>query len=155
MNPLAQERQAVVGEARRQKRRAQGDHRQAVCRIGPCMISAVRDGDRMVLRAVDRYWRWQTETIGTLLFHEFALFRGLHISAHLRKRRDACDRLLAERPGKSDGSQELVIDIDRAAAHAGNDACLLQIETGKPAKDHVAAWTRVLENTEHFRFEIL
>ena len=74
-------------------------------------------------------------------------------AVHLAERRDAGDRLLAEGPGVGDGAEQFAVDVDGAAAHAGDDAGLVEVQAGQPAKDHVAAGAGVLEHAEDLGLE--
>src|SRR5204863_3839720 len=51
--------------------------------------------------------------------------RALPLGQHALDRRDAAERLLREAPGVSDRADQLAVDVDRAAAHAGADAAVL------------------------------
>ena len=48
--------------------------------------------------------------------------RAAALGEHRLDRRDAAERLLGEAPGVGDGAHQLAVDVDRAAAHAGDDA---------------------------------
>ena len=88
-----------------------------------------------------------------LFLHSIAVFEGFHKLVHLAERCDAGDRLLAERPGESDGAKQLAVNVDGAAAHPGDDAGFFQPEAGQPAQNHVPSGTSVLENSQHFDVE--
>ena len=89
------------------------------------------------------------------LLGQVAALVGLDEAVHLAERRDAGDRLLAEGPGVGDGAEQLAVDVDRAAAHAGDDAGLVQVQAGQPAQDQVAAGAGVLQDAEHLGVERL
>ena len=48
--------------------------------------------------------------------------RAAPLGQHRLDRRDAAERLLGEAPGVGDRAHQLAVDVDRAAAHAGDDA---------------------------------
>ena len=59
---------------------------------------------------------------------------------HLVDRRDAGDRFLREAAeGVGDGADEAAVDVDRAAAHSGDDAGLGERSAFEPRQNHVPA----------------
>ena len=59
---------------------------------------------------------------------------------HLVDRRDAGDRLLGELPERvRHGADQPAVDVDRAAAHAGDDAGVGERPAFEPRQDQVAA----------------
>src|SRR5258708_6180530 len=95
----------------------------------------------------------ESYTLGPALLSQVALFIRLDELVHLTEGRDAGDALLAERPGISDGPEQLAVDVNGTATHAGDDARLVEVEAGQPAQDHVAAGAGVLEHAEHLGVE--
>ncbi len=75
---------------------------------------------------------------------------------HLVDRRDAGDRLLARtRRGVGDGADQPAVDVDRAAAHAGDDAGVRQRPALEPRQHQVAAAAPyVLEHAEDLDLEL-
>ena len=80
--------------------------------------------------------------------------RELH---HVGDRRDAGDRLLGERAEAiGDRADQLAIDVDRAAAHARDDARVLHLVTVQPGDDHVLLGSDgVLQDAEDLDVELL
>jgi hypothetical protein len=67
---------------------------------------------------------------------------------------DASDGLLREREAEGDGAEQFTIDIDRAAAHALQNAGLGQRAAAKPGQDDGLLWTEILQDTEDFDLEV-
>src|SRR5207237_1440871 len=65
----------------------------------------------------------------------------------------AGDRVLAVGPGVGDGPDQFLVDVHRAAAHAGDHAGALQVQAAQAAEDHVAAGAGVLHHAQHFGVE--
>ena len=78
-----------------------------------------------------------------------------HVLDHLRERRDPGDRVLGELPGERDRTQQLAVDIDRAAAHPLDDPGVLEVAPRQPAEDHVAARADVAHHPQDLGLELL
>ena len=71
---------------------------------------------------------------------------------HLFNRRDAGDRFLAELADAiGERAEQLAVDIDRAAAHAGNHPRVFGLGADEPGEDHVLSGTEgVVQQAEDF-----
>src|SRR6266581_1491798 len=73
---------------------------------------------------------------------------GARVLDHFADRRDPADRLLGEREAVGDGPDELAVDEDRAAAHPGDDARLLQGAAVEAGQDQALLRSDVLEGAD-------
>lgn len=67
---------------------------------------------------------------------------------------DARYGLFGERKAEGDGPEQLAVNIDRAAAHALEDAGLRQWAAAEPGEDDGLLWTQILEHAEDFDLEL-
>src|SRR6185503_20706560 len=68
--------------------------------------------------------------------------------AHRLDGGDAGDGFLGEGPGEGDGAEELAVDVDGAAAHAGNDAGVFETAAGESGEDVADVGGEVVEDAE-------
>jgi hypothetical protein len=101
----------------------------------------------------DAHRRRQADAARLALVGQIALLVRLDKFVHLAEGRDAGDRLLAEWPGEGDGAKQLAVDVNRATAHAGDDAGLFEVGAAEAAQDHVAAWTGVAQDADYLGVE--
>ena len=164
---IAQETHASLRHAADSERGPQRHHPQPVRRPGLRIGEIVRDRHRVVASAIDRQRPGQPDASrrspldcgmsrvgwGPLLLGQVAQFVGGDVAFHLGKWRDAGERLLAIGPGEGDGPEQFPLNVDRAAAHAGDDARVLEIQSREPAQDHVPSRTGVAQDAEHLGLE--
>jgi hypothetical protein len=67
---------------------------------------------------------------------------------------DARYGLFGERKAESDGPEQFAVNIDRAAAHALENAGFGQWAAAKPGEDDSLLWAEILEHTEDFDLEL-
>src|SRR5438067_464318 len=72
-------------------------------------------GRRLERPAVDAERLAESDADGLGLLGQVAPLERLDEGVHLAERRDAGDRLLAERPGEGHGAEQLAVDVDGAA----------------------------------------
>ena len=137
------------------QRRPQRREPQAVRLAGFRGVERLRNHGGVERLAVEAERLAQADAGRLAVFDEVAALEGLDEAVHLAERRDAGDRLLAVGPGVGDGAEQLAVDRDRTAAHAGDDAGLLQSQSRKAAQHHVASGAGVLEDAQHFGVELL
>src|SRR5262249_41409729 len=87
------------------------------------------------------------------LFGKVAPLVGLDETVHLAKRRDAGNRVLAIGPAVGDSAEQLVVDVNGAARHAGDDPGPFEVEAGQPAQHHVAAGAGILQHADPLGLE--
>ena len=68
------------------------------------------------------------------------------------RRNDPPALALLEAAGRA---EQLAADIYGAAAHAGDDAGVFEVEAAEPAQDHIAAGARVPHDAKHLGVERL
>ena len=150
-----QKGQAVWCEACGGQWRAQWHHPQTVGRRRYGAVEALRHRYGVICLAAYAYGSEQADACRLAFLGEVAALVGFDETVHLAERRDAGDRLLAVRPGVRDGAKQPTVDVDRAAAHAGNDPGFFQAQARQPAQNHVAARAGILQHAENFRVEVL
>ena len=67
--------------------------------------------------------------------------------------RDTGDRIVLKRPTISEGADEFVVDIDWAAAHAGDDFVFFEVRAAHADENHVLFRKRILQHAGDFHFE--
>jgi len=67
---------------------------------------------------------------------------------------DAGYGLFGERKAEGDGPEQLAVDVDRAAAHALENAGLGQWPAAEPGEDDGLLWAEILEHAEDFDLEL-
>jgi hypothetical protein len=67
---------------------------------------------------------------------------------------DARYGLFGERKAEGDGPEQLTVDINRAAAHALENAGFGQWAAAEPGEDDGLLWTQILEHAEDFDLEL-
>ena len=67
---------------------------------------------------------------------------------------DARYGLFGERKAEGDGPQQLAVNVDRATAHALENAGLGQWAAAKPGEDDGLLWAEILEHAEDFDLEL-
>jgi hypothetical protein len=80
---------------------------------------------------------------------------GLPDGQHLFDRRYPGDGLFGEAEAVGHRADELAVDIDRTAAHPGDDSGRLEAEAVQTGQDDVALWLGVLEDAEDLGIELL
>jgi hypothetical protein len=73
-------------------------------------------------------------------------------TSYLTESSNASDRLLAVTPWTLglQGARQLAVDVNRAAAHAGDDDGFVKVQTREPALPHAPTGTGVLKNAKKF-----
>jgi hypothetical protein len=151
--PVPQQVQAVGGEAGAGQRRPQRHQVQPLDRCRAGLVEILGHGHGIIFQPVDGQGSLEPDAVRLALFCQVATLKRLHKLLHLAERRDAGDRFRAVGPGVGDGPQELAVDGDGAAAHAGDDPGLLQAEPGEPAQDHVAAGAGIFQHAQDLGIE--
>src|SRR5215469_3485360 len=79
---------------------------------------------------------------------------GFSAGEHRFDRLDTGNRLLGKRESERDCAEQLVIDIDRASAHALHHAGFGERTATQPSENHGLLWSEVFENAEDFDLEL-
>jgi hypothetical protein len=83
------------------------------------------------------------------------LLGGLPDREHLVDRGDPGDGVLGEAEAVGHGADELAVDINRTAAHAGDDAGRFEAMSFEPGQDDAAFGRGVLQDAEDLGVEVL
>ena len=75
------------------------------------------------------------------------------IGEHSLDRLDAGNRLFGKGKTESDSAEQLAANIDRAAAHALQNASFGQWPPAEPGQNDSLLWTQILEHAEDFDLE--
>ncbi len=80
--------------------------------------------------------------------------RSRGIGDHAFNGLNSSDSTFREREAEGDGAQQFAIDIDRAAAHALEDAGFGERAAAEPGEDDFLAGSDILEDAEDFDLEL-
>ena len=116
-----------------------------------------RNAKRLLAARLTAWLAFPLTVVGSAFGEVFAphATRAPPLGQHRLDRRDAAEWLLGKAPGVGDRTDQLAVDVDRASAHAGDDAAELDARILGADEDDVLLGQEVVHHGDHPHLERL